>query len=98
MNRKYKKGGLIFKFQIQMCRKYGYLKCGTGTSTAHFPQALALRLIPGHVAKLAEDKKFKADELSSQPVSCKHAMVVIMFSFPLLWKMVAHWELMHMRF
>ena len=30
------------------------------------------RLIPGHVAKLAEDKKFKADELSSQPVSCKH--------------------------
>ena len=27
---------------------------------------------PGHVAKLAEDKKFKADELSSQPVSCKH--------------------------
>ena len=29
-------------------------------------------LIPGHVAKLAEDKKFKADELSSQPVSCKH--------------------------
>ena len=23
------------------------------------------RLIPGHVAKLAEDKKFKADELSS---------------------------------
>ena len=30
------------------------------------------RLIPGHVAKLAEDKKFKADEMSSQPVSCKH--------------------------
>ena len=29
-------------------------------------------LIPGHVAKLAEDKKFKADEMSSQPVSCKH--------------------------
>ena len=27
---------------------------------------------PGHVAKLAEDKKFKADEMSSQPVSCKH--------------------------
>ena len=30
-------------------------------------------LIPGHVVKLAaEDKKFKADEMSSQPVSCKH--------------------------
>ena len=29
-------------------------------------------LIPGHVAKLAEDKKFKADEMSSQPVSRKH--------------------------
>ena len=29
-------------------------------------------LIPDHVAKLAEDKKFKADEMSSQPVSCKH--------------------------
>ena len=24
------------------------------------------------MAKLAEDKKFKADEMSSQPVSCKH--------------------------
>ena len=24
------------------------------------------------LAKLAEDKKFKADELSSQPISCKH--------------------------
>ena len=32
----------------------------------------ATSLIPGHVAKLAEDKKFKADEVSSQPVSCKH--------------------------
>ena len=32
-----------------------------------------MSLIPGHVAKLAEDsKKFKADEMSSQPVSCKH--------------------------
>ena len=24
------------------------------------------------MAKLAEDKKFKADEMSSQPISCKH--------------------------
>ena len=53
-------------------------------------------LIPGHVAKLAEDKKFKADEMSSQPVSCKHG--VIMFLFLLLWRTaVAHWELMHTR-
>ena len=30
-------------------------------------------MIPGHVAKMAEDiKKFKAGEYSSQPVSCKH--------------------------
>ena len=36
------------------------------------PLLSVTRLIPGHVAKLAEDKKFKADELSSQPVSCKH--------------------------
>ena len=35
----------------------------------------ATSLIPGHVAKLAaeDDKKFKADEMSSQPaVACKH--------------------------
>ena len=32
----------------------------------------ATSLIPGHVAKLAEDTQFKADEVSSQPVSCKH--------------------------
>ena len=32
----------------------------------------AASMIPGHVAKLAEDKKFKADAKSSQPVSCKH--------------------------
>ena len=74
---------------------YEYRPFPPGTTRT---STVALRLIPGHVAKLAEDKKFKADELSSQPVSCKHAMVVIMFSFPLLWKMVAHWELMHMRF
>ena len=34
--------------------------------------------------------------LSSQPVSCKHGGDHV--SFPLLWKMVAHWELTHMRF
>ena len=28
--------------------------------------------IPGYVAKLAEDKKFKADEKSPEPVSSKH--------------------------
>ena len=44
---------------------YSYSYNGTRTKAV-------TRLIPGHVAKLAEDKQFKADEMSSQPVSCKH--------------------------
>ena len=28
--------------------------------------------IPGYIAKLSEDKKFKADEKSPEPVSSKH--------------------------
>ena len=50
--------------------------------------------IPGYVAKLAEDKKFKADEKSPEPVvSSKHGDDHALF--PLPWRTVALpcWEL-----
>ena len=41
-------------------------------STVYRNTILSTSLIPGNVAKLAEDKNFKADDVSSQRVSCKH--------------------------
>ena len=68
-------------------------------STVHRNTILSVTsLIPGHVAKLAaEDKKFKADEMSSQPVSCKHGAGDHVFVPFAMEDMVAHWELTHTR-
>ena len=58
----------------ELPRQPGTLVVDAVISTVYRNTLLSVtRWIPGHVAKLAEDKKFKADEqLSSQPVSCKH--------------------------
>ena len=56
----------------------------------------ATSLISGHVAKLAEDRKFKADEVSSQPVSCKHGGDHVLVPFAAInvrgWSMVPWWH------
>ena len=58
---------------LDFCGLGRHLVIDAVISTVHRNAILtAASTIPGHVAKLAEDKKFKADEKSSQPVSCKH--------------------------
>ena len=56
----------------------------------------AASTIPGHVAKMAEDKKFAAEKASDEPVSSKYMVAIRVWFptgyFPLQWKMVAHWD------
>ena len=63
------------------------MRCAAVVSTVYRNTILSkTSTIPGYVvAKLAEDKKFKADEKSSEPVSSKHGgdhVFVTLFPLP----------------